>query len=105
MLIIKDVLYIIFIIPPLFLAIFVLYLAIKEPQLIRKSTSQAGIDRPNTPNHLLAILGIVYALDELKKNNKYRTLYYIGVIGSIGMLILVLIIFILQLTYVFFPQG
>ena len=75
-------------------------MAFKKPQIVGKSTKDASDIRPNYKPQVQALLGMFYALDELRHKKEYRLIYVIGVIGTIGTaILLILLIFMTLPTY------
>ena len=95
----KDLLYIVVVTPPFFLVIFILFMAIKRPQIVRKSSKEASRDRPSYKAYPQALLGMFYALDELRQQKEYKLIYIVGVIGAIGTAILL----ILYIIFLYLP--
>ena len=80
----KDILYIISVIPILFLAIFVLFIVLRLPSIVEKSSKDVSRDKPRMDPRRQALLTMFYSLDELKTLNKYKLVYYMGIIGVVG---------------------
>ena len=80
----KDILYIISVIPILFLAIFVLFIVLRLPSIVEKSSKDVSRDKPRMDQRRQALLTMFYSLDELKTLNKYKLVYYMGIIGVVG---------------------
>jgi hypothetical protein len=74
-------------------------MAIKRPKIIKMGMDDATLVKPNAKAELQSVLGIFFALDELKERKEYKMIYIIGVIGVIGTTIYIIVFTAIFLFY------
>ena len=72
------------------LIVFILFLTIKKPSLVRKNVNNVHHDKSDVGARGQAFLLNYYLLDYLKGRREFKTIYYIGLFGVIGTTVIML---------------
>jgi hypothetical protein len=101
----RDFFYILLVLPPFFLVIFLLYMTFRNSKLVAKSVENVERDRPKDLASGKAFLSMFYLLDETKGQKKNKLIWSMGAVGAVGTTFLfVVFLVIYYLGYAFLPR-